>query len=551
MDKKKQFDSIAMQPLSESSQVPPGPEKQFAESKPFRESDLRQVRLNELMESCQQEILRQIIGPFGLTPAMFDDKGGGNVTTQHNADQGIFAKESEKFDRDKDYDYSSAKSKKKRESVKNGSMNSQEFTDAYTGKSEPTKRINQNGKLVMNAELDHLVPLKEIHHQGGWMKGKSGRDELSSTPENLHYTTFETNRGEGGKHAKSPDEYLSSDNGFDESRIKPMVDQARKAIEAEMPTTKDRIKYHGKEIAKEGVKDAGKNALRQAFGILLHEFVNGSFVEIKIVLRERNQENLIDRVVESLKRVMQRVVAKLKDALDAAISGGVQGFVSNFLTFLINNFITTAKKVVTLIRESMKSLWEAIKLMVNPPQGMPAMEVARQVTKIISAAVTTALGLLLEESVKGFIMASPLAPLAGILAPALTAIITGIAGALLIYGIDRAFDWLSATGTEMLQAMENTLQATGENIERMAQWLDLQFQNSHHYAAINLGYSLIETTLDEAGESQHLTMHVQRKSIDGNAIFLEDLHITMTRQADDEQRITGLLNEYIERNEKK
>ena len=54
-------------------------------------SQLREQRLQELLNSCQQQVLQQVIGPFGLTPAMFEDKRGGNVTTQHNADQGIFA----------------------------------------------------------------------------------------------------------------------------------------------------------------------------------------------------------------------------------------------------------------------------------------------------------------------------------------------------------------------------------------------------------------------------------------------------------------------------
>ena len=161
-----------------------GQSKHQPENTQKRDSALRDDRLQRLMESCQQEVLRQIIGPFGLTPAMFDDKDGGNVTTQHNAEQGIFAKDSERLDRKKEYGYSSAKSKKKLESVQDGSMNSQEFFDSYTGKFEPTKRTNSKGKLVMNAELDHLIPVKEIHGNGGWMKDKEGRKALSSIEEN-------------------------------------------------------------------------------------------------------------------------------------------------------------------------------------------------------------------------------------------------------------------------------------------------------------------------------------------------------------------------------
>ncbi len=480
---------------------------------------LREDRLQQLMESCQQEILRQIIGPFGLTPAMFNDKDGGNVTTQHNAEQGVFAKQSEEFDRT-DYDYSVAKREKMREAVKNGSMNSQEFEDQYTGKKEPTRRTNSDGKQVMNAELDHTIPVKDIHKQGGWMKDKDGRTKLSSTEENLNYTTHQTNRSKG---AKAPEEALSDEKGFDKERIDSIVDKAKKAVEKELPSTSDRLKYHGKELAQEGAKDAGKNALRQALGVVLQEFVNGSFVEIKVLLKERNNEqNLIDRLIESLKRVMNRVINKLKAALEAALQGGAQGFISNLLTFLINNLITTSKKIVTIIRESMQSLWKAIKMIMNPPDGMSALEITRQVTKIIAAIVTTGLGMLMEESVKGFIMSIPvLVPIADVLATAVTAIMTGIAGALIVYGIDRLFDWLSSTGTELLVAQEANAEAQTLVVGRLQTWLSLQYESSRlyevcvsEYQQIQQSFSLISFQMEAATVEANASIQTRTSMIE-------------------------------------
>lgn len=441
---------------------------------------------------------------------MFDDKDGGNITTQHNAEQGIFAKESEEFERS-DYDYAAAKRKKMRESIENGSMNSQEFVDQYTGEKAPTRRTNSDGKQVMNAELDHTIPVKEIHGKGGWIEDKEGRTKLSSAEENLNYTTHQTNRS---KSDKSPDNALSEEKGFNKEIIDPIVSKAEKAIEKELPSTSERLKYHGKEFAKEGAKEAGKNAIRQALGILLHEFVNGSFVEIKTLLAERNSdENLIDRLVASLVQVMNRVIKKLKAALDSLIQGGLQGIISNLLTFLINNLITTSKKIVSIIRESMQSLWRAIKLMVNPPEGMSALEITREVTKIIAAIVTTGLGMLLEESVKGFIMTIPvLVPIADVLSTGLTAIMTGIAAALIVYSIDRMFDWLISTGTELLTAQEANAEAQMLVVDRLQSWLSLQYKNSRSYEVCVAEYRLIqknfaaisiqmETATVDAGES--------------------------------------------------
>lgn len=492
-------------------------------------SALKEQRLKQLMESCGQEVLKQIIGPFGLTPAMFEDKDGGNVTTQRNAEQGVFAKDSEKLDRTKDYDYSAAKSKKKSDAVHNESMNSQEFVDTYTGNRESTKRSNENGKLVMNAELDHTVPIAEIHADGGWMKDKVGRDELSSIEENLNYTTHKTNRRKG---AKTPEDALSSENGFDKNLVEPLTEKARVAIDEKLPSTSERIKYHSGELLTTGAEQAGLNALRQAFGVLLHEFANGSFIEIKVLLVNKNDEqNLIDQLIESLKRVMYRVIDKLKVALDALLQGGAQGFISNVLTFLINNLITTAKKFVTIIREGMQGLWQAIKLILNPPADMPAIEAARQATKIIAAVVTTGLGMMLDESVKVFIATIPLLlPIADILSTALTAIITGVISALVVYGLDRIFDWLSSTGTELLQAYEENADSQANVVVQMQEWLELQFNQSRQYEVCALKYQQVHKTYSTADARLAAASLSTGQSITNRNAVIDSFAIQLERQ---------------------
>lgn len=46
--------------------------------------EMRDERLQKLFSDCQQQVISQIIGPFGLSVAMFEDRNGGNVTTVHN-----------------------------------------------------------------------------------------------------------------------------------------------------------------------------------------------------------------------------------------------------------------------------------------------------------------------------------------------------------------------------------------------------------------------------------------------------------------------------------
>lgn len=81
--------------------------------------DLKQQRLQKLFHDCQQQVLSQIIGPFGLSTAMFEDRNGGNVTTMHN-----FEREESDFIADKDMS-SHAKS---REDYQRKEYESKDFT---------------------------------------------------------------------------------------------------------------------------------------------------------------------------------------------------------------------------------------------------------------------------------------------------------------------------------------------------------------------------------------------------------------------------------------
>lgn len=42
-------------------------------------TELREERLQKLFADCQQQVLGQIIGPFGLSMAMFEDKNGATL----------------------------------------------------------------------------------------------------------------------------------------------------------------------------------------------------------------------------------------------------------------------------------------------------------------------------------------------------------------------------------------------------------------------------------------------------------------------------------------
>ena len=492
-------------------------------------SQLRELRLQELLNSCQQQVLQQVIGPFGLTQAMFEDKAGGNVTTLHNFKSGVTAtetdqakydelkhKQSENFDRsayDKDLP-----NKRKELFKQDGDIHS-----AYTG-----NKLTKDGQT----HLDHVVAAKTIEMDNSSNLFMTAEQRVATANQDANLVACESSvnqsmqdkdKREWAKQERKKDKGKTNSESFgvDKDKFENTVKTAEKAVKNDILIAQ--LKKQGSELAMTGAKEAGKNALRQALGILLYEFVNGSFIELKQLMSNPNDESLIERLIAAFKRVADRVISKLKDALQSALQGGVQGFISNLLTFIINSVITTSAKVVTIIREGMKGLWDAIKLLVNPPKDQPFSEVCRQVTKIFAGIVTMGLGMLFEESIKGFIMSIPiLLPIADVIALAVTGILTGVTTALVIYGIDRFFDWLSSTGTELLQAQEVNLDEMKRSMHLMAEWIESQYKCSSQYQQISAEYGAV-------GENLHLALDNSWQAVDSGNRMLANRAQTITK----------------------
>jgi len=190
---------------------------------------------------------------------------------------------------------------------------------------------------------------------------------------------------------------------------------------------------------------------------LLTELVNSMFNELKQLIKHGVEvgKTLIADVIARMKRVFQRVASRFKDAMQSFFEGGISGFMSNLLTFLINNVVSTSKKFVRMIREGLLGMFKALKMLFFPPVNMTRMEALQAGLKLMTATVMTAGGILLEESLKGFLAAFPLlVPVADILSAVLIGIVTGILTALLAYQIDLFFHGLTEQKLDELMVNE-------------------------------------------------------------------------------------------------
>lgn len=525
---------------SPTSQSPCSPENSDQQ---LSGSALKDKRIDELLDSCRDEVLKQIIGPFGLTPAMFNDIAGGNVTTLHNFNEGIvansedatrYAQYQQNLDGPIDRSFYDGELPGKRKAM---FQTGEAIRSAWTGNELP-----RDGRM----HLDHVTPVEKIERRGrsNLVMSKEERAAMANADENLvpaesdiNQSMGDKNKGEwaAAKSRREPSKTNAEHFGVDMERVRATIGMSERHIDAELFNAQ--FLKQGEELLVTGTEQAGRNALRQATGLLLHEFINGSYVEVKRIAKEPSlQETFVDHLIEALRNVVERIKGKLEHIFENLVSGGIQGLVSNLLTYIINSVVTTAAKVVTVIREGMKGLWEAIKLVVNPPPGMPAAEVARQATKIIAAVVTTSLGLLFEKSVEGFILSIPLlAPLSGVITPAITAILTGIVTALVVFGIDKFFDWLSASGTEMLTAQIDNMEASGVLFERMAQMLQAQFDNSKQYQLCIEQYREIQADLSRSNAHSGNAVRSAEKAIESREGTLSA--VTKVKAMDDELEI--------------
>lgn len=513
--------------------------------------ELRGQRINELIESCRTQTIAQIIGPFGLTPAMFKDKDGGNVTTTGNFEKGITANEDDdsryqnwknaqnSIDR-KSYDKDLKEKRKKRfqndEPIISGATGKELTRDGQTHfdhtKSVASFERDPRSQLYMSGERR----VKVLNDDKNIRPMESSINQSMSDEDKIIWANRERKKDPGKTNAESF--------GVDVMQIEENKRVSDCHIETELRTAQ--FKKQGSELFHTSINDAKSNALRQAMGVLLHEFANSSYIEIKtIVLSPAPAENLVDRITDALERTARRLIDKMHDAFEALISGGVQGIVSNILTFLINNVITTSAKIVTIIRESMASLWQALKLMWAPPAHLSGMEAAREATKLIAGVITTGLGMYFDTAIKAAIVAIPvLGPIAGMVEPAITAIITGIMTALTVYTVDRIFDWLADPGTEMLNAQIGMLDAQTEVARQMSAFMEQQYANSSRYQSIIIRYHAMAQDLSISEEHLRTTIVAGNAAIEVRSTTISVMRDGLESWEQDGSELSRLISDY-------
>lgn len=475
------------------------------------QTQLKEQRLQKLFDDCQQQVLSQIIGPFGLSTAMFEDRNGGNVTTLKN-----FSGDDTSYIAEKDHaTHAQANKAYEREDYETAGWDNLSKTKRAEGKDGYTGKDADPSEL----DLDHVTSLKTLSESKKVHLALETGDsvdrvtKMANHDDNLVTTNKSINRSKGSQNLDEFAEGRGKKFDLDDKSVA----QATQRSDAHINKTVNHalLKKQGTELLQTGGTQALRMGLRQAMGVLLTELVNGLFNEFKVLIKQGIEagKTLFEEVKERLGRIIGAVVKKIPDALGKLFQGGVSGFMSNLLTFLLNSFFSTAKRLVTTIREGLLGLFKAFKMILFPPKHMSSRQAMQEGLKVLTAVVVTSIGLLLQESVSAFMATVPfLKPIADLITPIFIAILTGLCSAFLAYQIDILFDkYLYSSEEKKLDELIADAARREEFANHLVESAEVSLRNIDNYNQSITMYQAIGASLASTNFlAQNTSLSLQR-----------------------------------------
>lgn len=404
-------------------------------------------RLDLMLGKLSHDVLHSVAAPFGVGKVLAAwDKDGGNVTTQHNARQGVYALDDQKFNR-RDYTGNGSQYDANRQAFYESEI-SKDFgvIDRYTGQ-EYHYYDHERGRRTL--DCDHKKSCNEYHQEGGFIQSAETRARFAADPDNFALTSTSANCSKSDKDilawasepsSQDPDKTNGEFYHLNQSEIEKARQEGQATADKYAPGTREWGQYYGKALTQSGACEGAKMGAQQAIGFVVVEFFSCTFAEIRDVCRSgRQTDSLWQEITLRLKRIASRLAAKWKDVIASFGGGFLSGFLSNLVTVTVNMFITTGKRAVRMIREGIFSLLKSLKMLFFPPKGLTLQQTAHESMKLLCSGGIVVAGVLLEEAVEKLITGIPfLTPIA----PAVTAVIVGsltaTAMALACYLLDQA-----------------------------------------------------------------------------------------------------------------
>lgn len=310
--------------------------------------------------------------------------------------------------------------------------------DKYTGEQIPTQTRLENGKNNPKAaQRDHVKSVSELYKDHPVLQMGTTNEELAGIinhPKNMGYTTAERNNRKSDLTADEMDEK-------DKTKHWQMANkESEEYVESEENKIRERLEREGRKTQKEEKFRIAKSAVKAAVMQLLAELVKE--IIAKLVKWLKSAKRTVEALLDSLKEAIRSFVGKLETHVINA--GHTVG--ATIAAAIGDKVFNTVKRACTILKQSWKSLKEAIDYLKSPEnKGKPMGRLILETGKIVIAGLTGVGALFLSEAIEDSLMTIPilaveiplLGSLANIFGIFFGAVVAGIIGAIAINLIDK------------------------------------------------------------------------------------------------------------------
>ena len=332
--------------------------------------DKQENVMDSIFKQYERVIVESLITSFGLD-FLLNDRHGGDVDTILNV---------RKIGKDSQMTY---KNKINEETYNNlESYNSHEYHSHknYVQKNKEVKSLREQGLLkdgytgekLSKSDLDHIVSAKSIHcDRGRVLSGLKGTD-LANSNENLKATNPRTNRT---KKADTMSKFLGKyGDEYTESQKKNMnaiYNNAEKSYDRKINIAYYTSSNFSKDLTSAAANVGIRMGIRQALGLVFTEIWFSIKEEFKNFGNYFDLKEVLNKIGTSIKRAFEKAKVKYKEIFSKFLEGSIAGAISSIVTTLCNIFFTTAKNVVTIIRQTWVSVVQAAKILFINPDNLP------------------------------------------------------------------------------------------------------------------------------------------------------------------------------------
>ena len=297
-------------------------------------------------------------------------------------------------------------------------------------------------------DMDHTISAGEIIRdpQANAHLSRDEQIKFANSDKNLNPLDQAANKS---KSDSTMDEWLNSERdgqkpadrfNIDEKKLKKKNKEARKEYEKLIREGEKKSIEAGRQSQKEEAMRMGGEALQAALLGLLASFLRA--VIKKVILWIKDGQKNISELLKYIKSALTEFFSNIKEHLKVALETAIMSVV----TAVLRPIARTFRKLWSMIKESVKSIYEAIKYITNPdnkdkPIGQLIFEASKIVVAGLSGVGALVLGDLIEKALMTFPVFAFEIPLFGSLASILGiflgALVAGVVGAIVIHLLNK------------------------------------------------------------------------------------------------------------------